>query len=103
MPRLTVINLTNSPFDLEGGHRLPAMGSVTADFPEHYAEVLRLSPGVEVRFPAPEDRLSDGQKAELLASAKPHPLDHDGDGRKGGSQRGRASTVAKGRRRKVRA
>lgn len=48
MPKLTVRNLTNSPFDIEGGHRLPAMGSVTEDFSDHYALLLRASPGVEV-------------------------------------------------------
>jgi len=68
MPRLTVINLCNSPFDLEGGVRLPAMGRVTDDFSDVYAEALRQSPGVEVRFPSPDDRLSPARKAELLAS-----------------------------------
>lgn len=68
MPRLTVINLTNSPFDLEGGFRLPAMGRVTEDFSDDYAALLRASPGVQV--------------------ADSDPLDHDGDGRKGGSKKG---------------
>lgn len=49
MPRLTVINLTNSPFDLEGGVRLPAIGEVTEQFSDSYAELLYASPGVEVR------------------------------------------------------
>lgn len=48
MAKLTIRNLTNSPFDLEGGVRLPAMGSVSADFTDHYAALLRISPGVEV-------------------------------------------------------
>lgn len=48
MTKLTVRNLTNSPFDIEGGHRLPAMGGITADFSDHYAALLRVSPGVEV-------------------------------------------------------
>lgn len=100
MPRLTVVNLTNSPFDLDGGVRLPAMGKVTADFTDVYAEVLRLSPGVEVQFPAPDDRLSDAQKADLLAGAKSDPLDHDGDGRKGGSPRGANATRTRGRRKR---
>lgn len=86
MKRLTVVNLTNSPFDLEGGHRLPAMGRLTADFSDGYAEALRASPGVEARLPAPADRLSDAEKEALRPAL--HPLDHDGDGRKGGSKRG---------------
>lgn len=68
MPRLTVVNLCNSPFDLEGGVRLPAMGSVTEDFSDLYAEALKQSPGVEVRLPSPDNRLSDARKAELLAA-----------------------------------
>lgn len=78
MQKLTVINLTNSPQDLEGGHRLPAMGSVTAEFSDHYAALLRASPGVDARDVG--------------------PLDHDGDGKPGGSPKGAQSTRAKGRR-----
>lgn len=48
MRNLTVRNLTNSPQDLEGGIRLPAMGSVTDSFSDHYASLLIASPGVEV-------------------------------------------------------
>lgn len=48
MTKLTVRNLTNSPFDIEGGHRLPAMGSITEEFSDQYAALLRRSPGVEV-------------------------------------------------------
>lgn len=44
-----VTNLTNSPFSLEGGLFLPAMGSVSGDFAPEYLEVLRVSPGVRVR------------------------------------------------------
>lgn len=47
MRRLTVKNLGNSPHDLEGGLRLPAMGAVTAEFSDHYAALLMASPGVE--------------------------------------------------------
>lgn len=66
MTRLTVTNLTNSPLDLDGGIRLPAMERVTEEFDESYAAALRLSPGVEV---------TDAD-----------PLDHDDDGKKGGSK-----------------
>jgi hypothetical protein len=77
MPRLTVTNLTNSPFDLEGGARLPAMGSVTGEFSEDYAALLRGAPGTRVEVAT-------------------DPLDHDGDGRKGGSAKGARSTRSKG-------
>lgn len=66
MIRLTVINLTNSPFDLEGGTRLPAMGRVTESFDDGYANALRQSPGLEVH--------------------DADPLDHDSYGVKGGSK-----------------
>lgn len=82
MPRLTVTNLTNSPFDLEGGIRLPAMGSVTESFGDDYAALLRASPGVQV------------------ADAS-GPLDHDGNGLPGGSPKGEHSTRAKGARKKA--
>lgn len=49
MTKLRVVNLTNSPFDLEGGLRLPAMGNVTGEFSDEYAAQLRASPGVDVR------------------------------------------------------
>ena len=65
MKTLTVTNLTNSPFDLEGGIRLPAMGKLTHEFSDGYAEALRSAAGVEVR--------------------DADPLNHDGDGKKGGS------------------
>lgn len=81
MPRLTVTNLTNSPFDLEGGVYLPAMGSITDEFSDGYAALLRASPGVGVE--------------------EVDPLDHDGDGKRGGSPKGEQSTRAKGARRKA--
>lgn len=79
MPKLRVTNLTNSPFDLDGGIRLPAMGRVVADFTEEYAAALAVAPGV--------------------ATQEINPLDHDGDGRSGGSLKGAESTRAKGARR----
>jgi hypothetical protein len=66
------------------------LGRVTEDFSDTYAEALRQSPGLNVRLPAPEDRLSDARKTELLA-AKCDPLDHDGDGKKGGSSKPEAT------------
>lgn len=48
MPFLTIVNLTNSPFDIEGGVYLPAMGTVTGEFSEEYAALLHASPGVRV-------------------------------------------------------
>lgn len=44
----TVHNLTKSPFDLPGGHILPANGSWTGELPEAYLLALRASPAVEV-------------------------------------------------------
>lgn len=61
-------NLTNSPFDLNtttGKVLLPAFGEVEADFDPDYLQLLRKARTVEVID---------------------HPLDHDGDGRKGGSK-----------------
>jgi hypothetical protein len=78
MPKLRITNLTNSPFDLDGGFRLPAMGRIVGDFSEAYAAAISASPGVAVQAIA--------------------PLDHDGDGKSGGSLPGPASTRAKGRR-----
>ncbi|TCM21481.1 hypothetical protein EDF56_101145 [Novosphingobium sp. PhB165] len=63
MTKLSITNLTNSPFDLEGGHRLPAMGSVTEHFSDDYAAALRLSPGVQVSEPA-EDAELDALRAQ---------------------------------------
>ncbi len=48
MTKVTIKNLTNSPFDLEGGVRLPAMGEVTEDFSDDYIGLLKASPGVEL-------------------------------------------------------
>lgn len=62
-------NLTNSPFDLNaatGKVVLPAFGEVEADFDADYLQMLREARTVEVID---------------------HPLDHDGDGRKGGKPR----------------
>lgn len=63
-----VRNLTNSPFDLNtttGKVVLPAFGEVEADFEPNYLQMLRQARTVDVID---------------------HPLDHDGDGRKGGSK-----------------
>lgn len=67
MTKLTIRNLMNSPYDLEGGVHLPAMGEASGDFSEEYAAALRVAPGVEI-----------------LEGAATDPLDHDGDGKKGG-------------------
>ena len=61
-----VKNLTNSPYDLQGKGgliRLPAFGEVEGAFADDYLSLLEASNAV---------RIID-------------PLDHDGDGRKGGS------------------
>lgn len=61
-------NLTNSPFDLQattGKVLLPAFGEVEAEFASDYLALLRSARTVDVID---------------------HPLDHDGDGRKGGSK-----------------
>lgn len=44
----TVHNLTNSPFDLPGGHILPANGSWTGELPEPYLVALRASNVVRI-------------------------------------------------------
>jgi len=62
----TIRNLTKSPYDLrsvDGIVRLPALGDVTAEFAADYLAILEKSRTVEVL----------------------DPLDHDGDGKKGGS------------------
>ncbi|MBN7804902.1 hypothetical protein JZX86_05925 [Agrobacterium rosae] len=67
---VTVKNLTNSPFDLigvDGAVRLPAFGEVTGEFEQTYVDLLEASMAVSV-------------------SKDAHPLDHDGDGKKGGSK-----------------
>lgn len=73
---VTVKNLTNSPFDLptpSGFIRLPAFGEVSGEFSGDYLQVLRHSMAVEVIDDADE------------TPAKADPIDHDGDGVKGGS------------------
>ncbi|RWX78268.1 hypothetical protein EPK99_06445 [Neorhizobium lilium] len=62
-----VMNLTNSPYDLQGKEgviRLPAMGEAEGDFQDDYLALLEASMAV---------RIID-------------PLDHDHDGKKGGSK-----------------
>jgi hypothetical protein len=69
----TIKNLTNSPYDLptaDGFVRLPAFGEVSGDFTGDYLQLLEASMAVEV----------------MDASAKHDPLDHDKDGKKGGSK-----------------
>lgn len=41
-------NLTNSPFDLPGGHILPAKGEWEGELPEPYLLALKASPAVKV-------------------------------------------------------
>lgn len=70
---VTVKNLTPSPYDIQtvdGFERLPAYGEVTAEFTGDYLQLLESSMAVQV----------------LDAPSKPDPLDHDGDGKKGGSK-----------------
>ncbi|WLS01737.1 hypothetical protein [Shinella oryzae] len=70
---VTVKNLTNSPYDLptvDGFVRLPAFGEVCGDFTGDYLQLLKASLAVEL----------------LDDPGKPDPLDHDGDGNKGGSK-----------------
>ena len=77
---VTVKNLTPSPYDLDttaGPARLPAFGEITrptkeepGEFTGDYLEILKASAAVEI----------------LDAPSKADPLDHDGDGKKGGSK-----------------
>jgi len=77
---VTVKNLTASPYDLEtttGFARLPAFGEITrptmdepGEFTGDYLQLLKASLAVEL-FDAP---------------SKSDPLDHDEDGKKGGSK-----------------
>jgi hypothetical protein len=77
---VTIKNLTASPYDLEttaGFARLPAFGEVTrpthedpGEFTGDYLQILQASMAVEV----------------LAEPSIPDPLDHDGDGKKGGSK-----------------
>lgn len=66
MPRLTIRNLTNSPFDLENGLHLPAMGEVTEEFTNEYAALLQASPGVEA-VSAP---VADGSPSKPVRKGK---------------------------------
>lgn len=66
-----IINRTNSPFDLQavnGKVVLPAFGEVKAEFDADYLDLLRAARTVDVK-----------------PACKSDPLDHDGDGKKGGS------------------
>lgn len=83
---MKIRNLTNSPYDLQstdGPVRLPAFGEVEGEFAGAYVELLAASRAVEI---------VDGEPV------KRDPLDHDGDGRRGGSLPGDQSTRARGRR-----
>lgn len=75
-------NLANSPQDLEtldGIKRLPAMGTLKAKFDPAYLAALESSGMYDV-------------------SAAKDPLDHDGNGKRGGSPKGEKSTRTKGAR-----
>lgn len=64
-----IVNKTNSPFDLQsvdGKVVLPAFGEVEADFEAGYLDLLRAARTVDVKAI--------------------DPLDHDGNGKKGGSK-----------------
>lgn len=66
-----IVNRTSSPFDLQsmtGKVVLPAFGEVTAAFDAGYLDLLRAARTVDVK-----------------PTGKANPLDHDGDGKKGGS------------------
>lgn len=45
---IKIKNLTNSPFDLPGGHILPANGEWEGELPDAYLLALRASPAVSV-------------------------------------------------------
>lgn len=79
--KVIVTNLTNSPLDIEGGLKLPAMGSIDADLSDEYLAALRLSPAVRIRDaerPKPETVARDLTDADLFAlvekktGKKPH-------------------------------
>lgn len=70
---ITVKNLTNSPYDLpstKGMIRLPAFGEVSGEFSGDYLQLLEASMAVKV----------------IEGQSKRDPLDHDEDGKKGGSK-----------------
>ncbi|ULJ73601.1 hypothetical protein [Rhizobium gallicum] len=79
---VTVKNLTNSPYDLQsvkGFVRLPAFGEVSGDFTGEYLQLLEASMAVKVIDTPP----------------KADRLDHDGDGKKGGSKPTEESDLTK--------
>lgn len=83
-----ITNLTNSPYDLEGmkgSIRLPAMGKAEGEFtPENLAALEAIG-------------IFKVQKVESSSRTKEQdPLDHDGDGFRGGSLKGAESTRSKG-------
>jgi hypothetical protein len=68
MPKATIRNLTNSPLDLDGGQRLPAMGSVTDEFDDRYLAALRGAPGLEVTDMPSND--GDGEAKPTVTTSK---------------------------------
>lgn len=67
--RVTVHNMAGSPFDLSGGHRLEAGGTITADFPVEYVAMLEAAGVVRVERHA---QASEAQTAPETAPEEQH-------------------------------
>lgn len=75
----TVKNLINSPYDVitvDGPERIPARGEMTAEFDERSLAIMR-----QMGY----FKISEVGADRTAAEPERDPLDHDGDGRKGGS------------------
>jgi len=74
MPFLKIENLTNSPFDLEGGIILPAFGKVEADFTPEYAALLDHSLALKVETFATGGYVKAPDKPYIVGEKSPEPF-----------------------------
>lgn len=75
----TVKNLINSPYDVitvDGPERIPARGELTAEFDERSLAIMKQMGYFQI---------SEAGADRAAVEPDRDPLDHDGDGRKGGS------------------
>lgn len=104
MTKVRVTNNSKAPYGVEkvgGGYRFLDPGEERViDAANIPALQLRTDLVIEIHADVGAPPPTLAAKAEEVG--KPDPLDHDGDGKKGGSRPGPASTRAKGARRRTR-